>query len=719
MNLKEIFASRLRNTVQQCQLRGLYQASTWAAEQLLGLEPDEQGNSTSSAAEPSLPLFGGESEQINAKELSVIMLSFPLIAQGQFQRCAFNIRRYGQEKSKLSKLGLFIYAYSHYMAGEKLKMQENQSDKGNRDSKIDPNKKGKANLELEPTKKVFNLNLPDLYKELLPFYVTNKMDGYLLYIFAVITRELFRSQGRSVRDVLGLNQDTLDPFTIFQQSLVCNPWNWSCWLEFEAYCVEQQCKIPTWDEMMTTTLTYRFHYQGNSNSGPIITIDPVDKQCGRAIYAFFLSHFYLEQHRGEMALPALEKLQKIFPTSLFLLSHIAVAHYTQRMYDQAEECFVQLRAKDPYRIQHMDTYSNILYVHEKTAELSLLAHHVVHIDKYATEVCCVIGNHYSLRGQHEKAVLYFQRALRCNPEYLSAWTLLGHEYMELLNTVSAIQCYRHGAALIANKHLVLDSRNSTNETGEGGSSASLPPSSLQPRSAGDFRAWYGLGQTYEMLHCHQYALYYYQKAALLRPDDARMWSAVGTSFMRLHLKAQAMAAFERAVYQCKDQEGVATRDVARLYHAEAGFHEFSGSSRTPTTAHAKLFMRKAAETYYLYLVISNQNNGFNIWPAPANDTYASEEEALQHRFPPASLDVFLQALKDVNHPVHAQLVAGDDFLSSTGYNGQQAVPAQAPTNVQVDAEQAEALLFVARYCQVLNESIAAQYFCSRYEIALP
>ena len=53
------------------------------------------------------------------------------------------------------------------------------------------------------------------------------------------------------------------------------------------------------------------------------------------------------------------------------------------------------------------------------------------------------GNYYSLRSQHEKAVLYFQRVLKLNPNYLSAWTLMGHEYMELKNTPAAIQAYRH------------------------------------------------------------------------------------------------------------------------------------------------------------------------------------------------------------------------------------------------------------------------------------
>ena len=40
-------------------------------------------------------------------------------------------------------------------------------------------------------------------------------------------------------------------------------------------------------------------------------------------------------------------------------------------------------------------------------------------------------------------MVYFQRALKLNPGYLSALTLMGHEYMEMKNTHAAIQSYRH------------------------------------------------------------------------------------------------------------------------------------------------------------------------------------------------------------------------------------------------------------------------------------
>lgn len=52
------------------------------------------------------------------------------------------------------------------------------------------------------------------------------------------------------------------------------------------------------------------------------------------------------------------------------------------------------------------------------------------------------GNYYSLRSEHQKAVMYFQRALALDPQYLSAWILMGHEFIELQNSNAAIQCYR-------------------------------------------------------------------------------------------------------------------------------------------------------------------------------------------------------------------------------------------------------------------------------------
>ena len=66
----------------------------------------------------------------------------------------------------------------------------------------------------------------------------------------------------------------------------------------------------------------------------------------------------------------------------------------------------------------------------------------------------VLGNLYSIRSEHTKAVAYFRRAVKLDPGYLAAWTLMGHEFVELSNTHAAIEAYRKACS----KYELLSSR---------------------------------------------------------------------------------------------------------------------------------------------------------------------------------------------------------------------------------------------------------------------
>ena len=145
--------------------------------------------------------------------------------------------------------------------------------------------------------------------------------------------------------------------------------------------------------------------------------------------------------------------------------------------------------------------------------LSFLAQLATATDKFRPETCCVVGNYYSLKSEHEKAVMYFRRALTLDRNFLSAWTLMGHEYIEMKNTHAAIESYRR--AVDVNRK--------------------------------DYRAWYGLGQAYEVLDMSFYALFYYQRAAALRPYDPKMWQAVGSCYAKMDRADQSIKAFKRAL----------------------------------------------------------------------------------------------------------------------------------------------------------------------------
>lgn len=93
---------------------------------------------------------------------------------------------------------------------------------------------------------------------------------------------------------------------------------------------------------------------------------------------------------------------------------------------------------DPYRYENIDILSNILYVKEKRNELGKLAIECFENDKYIPETCCVLGNYYSLIGQHKQAAEHFQRAIKLDKNFLAAYTLLGHEFLEIKNVTRAV-----------------------------------------------------------------------------------------------------------------------------------------------------------------------------------------------------------------------------------------------------------------------------------------
>jgi anaphase-promoting complex subunit 8 len=146
-------------------------------------------------------------------------------------------------------------------------------------------------------------------------------------------------------------------------------------------------------------------------------------------------------------------------------------------------------------------------------QLAFLAQLANSVDKFRPETCCIVGNYYALKSEHEKACMYFRRALTLDRNFLSAWTLMGHEYIEMKNTHAAIESYRR--AVDVNRK--------------------------------DYRAWYGLGQAYEVLEMSFYALFYYQKAASLRPFDPKMWQAVGSCYAKMNRPIQSIKALKRAL----------------------------------------------------------------------------------------------------------------------------------------------------------------------------
>lgn len=157
------------------------------------------------------------------------------------------------------RLGLFIACYSHFLAGEKLKDQiiseanySNQSaelENSKRDlSSANNSKKGnkKKTIALDAIgsndsyeSRSRNSHLRDIYLDLAPLYFTNddqrgdliSMDGFLLYIFGVVVKNLHKEDGLPFygnysKDEMKSGYSTPNARQIFLESLRIYPWNW-------------------------------------------------------------------------------------------------------------------------------------------------------------------------------------------------------------------------------------------------------------------------------------------------------------------------------------------------------------------------------------------------------------------------------------------------------------------------------------------------------------
>jgi len=117
---------------------------------------------------------------------------------------------------------------------------------------------------------------------------------------------------------------------------------------------------------------------------------------------------------------------------------------------------------------------------------------------------------------------------------------MGHEYVELKNTNAAIQAYR--SAIKCNKR--------------------------------DYRAWYGLGQTYEILKMPAYCLYYYSMAHFLKPNDTRLIIAIGQTYEKLCRFEDAANCYSKAGFGSLIKLATLYEKISEEHKAAAVYNEF-------------------------------------------------------------------------------------------------------------------------------------------------
>ncbi|EEH36862.2 cell division cycle protein [Paracoccidioides lutzii Pb01] len=512
-NLREL-RYRLEDAAIKCSERCLYQSAKWAAEMLDSLVP--LGNIDGSAdtdldspmdttpplpPNPLLQTQDPEEAALEAREAHKYILAKSYFDTREYDRCSAvflppstsaiplaptsaNVKSktpVSPQKGKgrassfgglsanaasqnsfprLSQKSLFLALYAKYLAGEKRKDEGTEMVLGPADGGM-----------------TVNRELSGLAQGLEAWFTHRKAkgledrgQGWLEYLYGVILLK-------------GKNEEEAKMWLI--KSVHLYPFHWGAWQELNDLLANTDELKRISDQLPQNIMTLIFHLH-----------------CSQELYQTTEDTHHM-----------LTELESIFPTSAFLKTQRALLFYHSKDFEEASHHFSELLITSPYRLDSLDHYSNILYVMGARPQLAFIAQIATATDKFRPETCCVVGNYYSLKSEHEKAVMYFRRALTLDRNFLSAWTLMGHEYIEMKNTHAAIESYRR--AVDVNRK--------------------------------DYRAWYGLGQAYEVLDMAFYALFYYHRAAALRPYDPKMWQAVASCYAKMGRPEQSIRAFKRAL----------------------------------------------------------------------------------------------------------------------------------------------------------------------------
>ncbi|CAK5074426.1 unnamed protein product [Meloidogyne enterolobii] len=223
----------------------------------------------------------------------------------------------------------------------------------------------------------------------------------------------------------------------------------------------------------------------------------------------------LSRFRCIEAISLLNKIDPQFLQMPLTLELRARIFFENGEYRRCCQIFDEIRRLYPRRVQGMEIYSTALWQMHDTTKLSALASEMADVARDQPETWCIAGNCFSLEKQHETAIECLERSIRLNHRFDYAYSILGHELIDMNDLVRAEQAFRKAIVYAPN----------------------------------DYRAWYGLGLVHFKEEKIQLARVNLQRAVQINPTNTVLLCQLAVIEQSLHCTDLAMQYLERALKQ--------------------------------------------------------------------------------------------------------------------------------------------------------------------------
>uniref|UniRef100_A0A913I4T8 Cell division cycle protein 27 homolog n=1 Tax=Strongyloides stercoralis TaxID=6248 RepID=A0A913I4T8_STRER len=231
---------------------------------------------------------------------------------------------------------------------------------------------------------------------------------------------------------------------------------------------------------------------------------------------------------GYLCQDALERLDELpgeFQSNPLVLELRARALFERGDYKSAADIFQTLRELYPHRLDGMEVLSTALWHLQDASKLSALANELVKENRTSAIAWCVAGNCFSVQKLHETAIECLQRSIILNPRFAYAYSVLGHELIDIDKLDDAIRCFRKAIT-------------------------------LAPK---DYRAYFGMGMIYQMKENYPVALTNFEKAVACNPSNTKLLCQLGVCEQALRRNDQALKKFDDALK-------INPNDIATKFH---------------------------------------------------------------------------------------------------------------------------------------------------------
>ncbi|KAH7889660.1 hypothetical protein F5I97DRAFT_1846114 [Phlebopus sp. FC_14] len=179
-------------------------------------------------------------------------------------------------------------------------------------------------------------------------------------------------------------------------------------------------------------------------SPPVNNWTPADEQAAQEAYDLAMADYQIYDLMRRFAratramsvydcyscLTELEHMPSAHQQSSCVLAMVGRAHYERLEYASAERAFRAARALEPYRLVDMEVYSTLLWHLQQNVQLSFLAQELMAIDPHSAQAWIATGNLFSLQKERSQALTCFGRAAEVDPNCAYAFTLSGHESID-------------------------------------------------------------------------------------------------------------------------------------------------------------------------------------------------------------------------------------------------------------------------------------------------